>query len=259
MDQIIDTNVTLFHWPFRRMPGDETNQLVEKLRSNGVVEAWAGSFEGVFHRDLTAANERLKKACDDAGKTVALIPFGSINPLLPDWEPDLKSCVEQFGMRGIRLHPNYHGYKLDHPEFVRLLALADERRLMVQIVATLEDERTQPKLMQVPHVDLKPLAELLKPHARLQVVLLNAFRALTIDQAGSLAASGQVFFDIAMLEGVGGIARLAAKVPTERIVFGSHYPLFYFESALFKLRESALAQVQRDLIFTKNARGLTAQ
>lgn len=256
MNQIIDTNVTLSHWPFRRVPGDEPAQLVAKLRAHGVAKAWAGTFEGIFHRDISAANERLTRTCAEAGGGAMLVPFGSVNPVLPDWEHDLKRCVEQFGMRGIRIHPNYHGYKLDHPELARLLALADERKLVVQLVATLEDERTQPQLMLVPHVDLKPLAELLKPHPQLRIILLNGFRALNIDSAAGLAARGNVFFDIAMLEGVGGVGRLAEKVPIERILFGSHFPLFYFESALFKMRESELAQVQRDRILFGNARDL---
>lgn len=255
MDQIVDTNISLSHWPFRRVPGDEPADLVAKLRSNGVVEAWAGSFDGVFHRDLSSVNERLVSLCREHGDGF-LIPFGSINPLLPDWETDLQRCVEQFKIRGIRLHPNYHGYKLGHPEFARLLKMADERKLVVQLVATLEDERTQSHLTQVPHVDLSPLGNLLKHVPGLRVVLLNAFRSLSLDQAAALMSLGQVWFDIAMLEGVGGVSRLVEKVSAERVVFGSHFPLFYFESAKFKMKESALAQIQRDLIQQQNARQL---
>lgn len=255
MDQIVDTNVSLGHWPFRRVPGDEPAELVEKLKSNGVIEAWAGSFEGVFHRDLSSVNERLAATC----RSVApgwLIPFGSINPLLPDWETDLKRCVEQYQMRGIRLHPSYHDYRADHPEFARLLALAAERNLVVQLALLMEDKRTQPHLARVPHVDIKPLAGLLKQHATLRVELLNAFQALSIDQVAELMTAGQVWAEIATLEGVGGVGRLVEKVPSERILFGSHFPLFYFESALFKMRESELAQAQRDSVFRNNARSL---
>ena len=61
--KMIDTNVSLFQWPFRRLPLDETELLIEKLRWLGITEAWAGSFEGVLHRDVTGVNKRLAEAC----------------------------------------------------------------------------------------------------------------------------------------------------------------------------------------------------
>jgi hypothetical protein len=38
----------------RRLPNDETRGLVTKLRRAGVTQAWTGSFDGVFHKDLAA-------------------------------------------------------------------------------------------------------------------------------------------------------------------------------------------------------------
>ena len=43
---ILDTNVNLFRWPFRRLPLDETEKLVAKMRALGITKALAGSFEG---------------------------------------------------------------------------------------------------------------------------------------------------------------------------------------------------------------------
>lgn len=258
MDQIIDTNVTLGHWPFRRVPGDEPAELVAKLKANGVVQAWAGSFDGLFHRDLGAANERLAATCQATAPEL-LLPFGSINPLLPDWETDLQRCVDQYHMRGIRLHPSYHGYKLDHPDFARLLSSAAEKNLIVQIALLMEDKRTQPHLGRVPHVDITPLPELLKPLRQLTLVLLNAFQAVGVDQAATLMLAGQVYFEIATVEGVSGVRRLIEKTAAERVLFGSHFPLFYFESSFLKIRESDLAQGHRDLLLHANARKLLAR
>ncbi len=36
---IVDTNISLSRWPFRRLPGDEPEKLVATLRHRGVVQA----------------------------------------------------------------------------------------------------------------------------------------------------------------------------------------------------------------------------
>ena len=59
---IIDTNVNISRWPFRRLAGDETPDLVARLRKRNVTQAWAGSFDGILHKEgvmrlATAADE----------------------------------------------------------------------------------------------------------------------------------------------------------------------------------------------------------
>src|SRR4051794_8183722 len=112
---IIDTNVSLSRWPLRRLPLDDTGKLVAKLKSSGVTQAWAGSFDALLHKNIAAVNEALMIECRTHGQKM-LLPFGTVNPKLPDWQEDLRRCHEQHHMRGIRLFPNYHGYKLDDPE-----------------------------------------------------------------------------------------------------------------------------------------------
>lgn len=252
---LIDVNVYLGRWPFRRMPGDEAETLVERLRAGGVEQAWAGHFDGVFHRDMAAVNQRLTQLCRSVGGGL-LSPVGSVNPSLPDWDDDIKRCVEQHGMRVIRLHPNYHGYKLDDPVFAQVLDAACERNLIVQISASMEDERTQPALARAAPVDLAPLEAHVNQRAGARVVLLNAFRGATMDLIARLAQSRKVWTDIANLETVGGVERLLPRVPPDRVLFGSHFPLFYWEAAQLKLRESELTDEQRGSIGKLNARSL---
>ena len=50
---MIDTNVHLFQWPFRRLPADDPDEFVLKLKARGVEQAWAGSFEALLNRDVS--------------------------------------------------------------------------------------------------------------------------------------------------------------------------------------------------------------
>ncbi|MSU61535.1 MAG: twin-arginine translocation signal domain-containing protein [Pedosphaera sp.] len=254
---LIDVNVNLSRWPTRRLPLDDPEKLVARLRSRGVTQAWAGSFDGLLHKDLTAVNARLAEECRRHGRGM-LLPFGSINPTQPDWDEELSRCAEVHRMRGIRLHPNYHGYKLDDPAFARLLKLATERKQIVQLALVMEDERMMHPLLRVEPVDTALLVSVLKQTPGLRLVLVNSLHTLRGDALRTLIAAGDVSVEISMLEGVGGVASLLEQVPASRVIFGSHAPLFYFESAELKLKESPLTIEQMRAIRSGNAKRLLA-
>lgn len=252
---MIDTNVHLFRWPFRRLIGDDPGDLVMRLQKKGVTQAWAGSFEALLCRDVSGVNTRLAAACRKHGPGF-LVPFGCVNPKSPDWEEDLRRCHEVHRMAGIRLYPNYHGYTLEEPDFAKLLSLAASRNMIVQIALNMEDTRTQFPLMHVPTVDPGPLAKLLPQLPHLKLILLNARDGVGDDAQGmqGIRSAGNVYFDIAMNEGIGGLDRLIEATSPARVVFGSHYPFFYFESALLKVRSAGLPRDQEHAVHEGNAR-----
>lgn len=252
---ITDVNVSLSRWPFRRLPGDEVEDLVKKLSVCGVTQAWAGSFDGLFHKDVAAVNARLADDCKRC-KPGLLRPLGTVNPMLPDWREDLRRCHEQHHMPGIRLHPNYHGYGLDDPAFAELLTLAERRGLIVQLAVRMEDLRMQHPLVRVPDVDTGPLPALVAGRPALRLVLLNALRTLRGEAITRLTDAGHVYFEISMLEGVGGISKMLTQLALDRLLFGSHFPLFILESAILKLQESELLPSQIAAITQENAQCL---
>jgi hypothetical protein len=130
--------------------------------------------------------------------------------------------------------------------------------LIVQLAAWMEDERCQSPLMPVPTVDPAPLAGLLSGLPDLRLALLNTALVPGDKRLPPLVKAGNVFFDLARLEQIEGLAALLKSVPVERILFGSFSPMFYFESTMLKLRESVLSQTQTGKILEQNARRLLA-
>lgn len=251
---LIDTNAYLGRWPFRRTALDTGEALRDKLRQHQVGEAWVGHLDALLHKNLSAVNARLVEECQTLDPTL-FRPVGAVHPGLPGWREDLRRCVEEHGMRAIRLHPNYHGYALDDPAAVDLLRSAAEHDLLVQIPVILEEERTLHPLVTVPPVGTAPLGGLVADIPGLRVQLLNAFRTLRGLALASLAGRG-IHFDIAMLEGMEGVANLIRQIPAEQVCFGSYAPVFYYESNLLKLRESVLSEEHALAVRSGNARAL---
>jgi predicted TIM-barrel fold metal-dependent hydrolase len=236
---LIDVQVYISRWPFRRLPNDEPARLARSLRDIGVTEAWVGNFDALLHRDVAAVNDATFQECQRLAE-FGWKAVGCINPKLPDWQEDLRRCVESFRMHAIRIHPNYHGYKLADPEFAELLKLASAKGLLVQIALSMEDARTQHPLVQVPRTEMAPLRELLSAHPQAKVMLLNHFHGGRPETAAEGYRAGQVWFDIATLEGVEGVKRLVDAIDADAVVYGSLAPLFYEQSPYLKLVESGL-------------------
>jgi predicted TIM-barrel fold metal-dependent hydrolase len=252
---MIDVNVSLSRWPFRRLPLDEPAALVATLRRLGVTQAWAGSFDGVLHRDVAGVNRRLADDCRAYGDGL-LVPFGTVNPTVPDWRDDVRRCQEEHRMSGIRLHPNYHGYGLDDPRLAALLDEAAGRSLLVQVVAAMEDERTQHPLLRVPAVAPAALAALVTQRPTLRVILLNTTLLPAGDPLKRLVGTGRIWVDTAMLEGVAGIERAVASVGSARLLAGSHAPFYCADAMPLKLQEAALREADLHAIAEGNARSL---
>lgn len=245
---IIDTNVDLFQWPFRRLPLDRTDALLKKLRLLNIGQVWAGSFEGILQRDLTGVNQRLADTCI---KHSELIPIGSVNPELPGWKNDLRTCIETHKMPGIRLHPNYHGYTLQDSRLGQVLELAAASNLLVQIAVTMEDIRTQHPMILTADVDLAPLPQLMEkiPEAKVQILNWRP-RASMIS---SLAKTPGLYFDTARADATDGVSKLIRSLPPGRVMFGSHAPFLIPEAALIRVAEARLNDSELSAVLRSSA------
>lgn len=249
----VDSNVHLGQWPFRHLPDANLATLIPKLKRLGITRAWVASFDGILHRDVAGVNARLATTCRDSNHDF-LVPFGTINPNLLDWEEDLRRCHETHQMAGVRIYPGYHDYLLSSPQFERLLSLATQRGLLIQVTLSLEDTRTQHPRLRVADVDPNPLPALLSRHPNARLMLLNA--RLSPQAIRALAECPQIHFDTARVDGTNGVASLVRATSPQRVLLGTHSPFFIPEANLIKLYESDLSDHDLGLVMRSNAVGL---
>lgn len=263
---LIDTNVNLFQWPFRRLKYSDTPALVAKLKKHRVIEAWAGSFEALLHKDIAGVNERLAAECRDRGQGI-LRPFGTVNLAWPDWEDDVRRCHEVLKMPGLRIYPGYQPFHLGHPDLKRLIKLTHERGLLLQIVFGLEDPRVHHPVLNLVPVVAGPLVAALKETPAARVELLHFSGNASGADLRQLMTETNARIDISRWEGNGAIGRMlgtgpgraTGQVPLDRVLFGSHAPFFPLETAILKLVESPLDATQLQAIIQGNARQLLAR
>ena len=262
--EIIDTNINLFDWPFRRLKYRDTKTLVTKLKKHRVTQAWAGSFEALLAKDINGVNERLAAECKQHRSF--LIPFGTVNLAWPDWQEDLRRCHEIHKMPGIRIYPGYQPFDLGHPDIAALLKITAERNLILQIVFGMEDPRVHHPIINVPQITLRPLLKNLQSTPNAKIQLLHFPNTTEANELAQFTKYPNTYLEISRLEGDGAIARMlgsidglpSARAPLARVLFGSHAPFFPIETALLKLIESPLDHTQIESITNRNAHHLLA-
>src|SRR5690606_5548862 len=258
---IIDTNINLLKWPFREFKYGETDALVSKLKKHHISQAWAGSFEGLFHKNIDAVNRRLADECKKNGRGF-LLPFGTVNIAWLAWKEDLRRCDEEYSMRGIKIFPIYQTFDFAQPEFVELLEELAKRDMILQVVGDIDDLRNIHPIVKVRSVKFEAMVEAVKkvPNAKVELVYWNnRVGGKVLDR---FVEETGVYFDISRIETNGGLGLLiegkpwngtTKPVPAKRILFGSHAPFFPVETNLLKLFESPLEKEDFINIANRNA------
>ena len=135
----IDIHAYVGHWPFRQLRGNSCEELVARMDKFGVQMAVVSNINGIFYKNTQSANEELYRAIKPYHDR--FIPFAVINPTYADWEYDLDVCHRKYGMRGLRLYPQYHDYDMADSACIELVEMARDREMPVAFSLRLTDLR----------------------------------------------------------------------------------------------------------------------
>lgn len=254
---IVDFSAYIGHWPFRPLRHNTASGLLKLMDRHGIDMAVVSNLSSIFYKNAHAGNEEL--ADQLRRHRDRLIPFGVINPTYADWRRDLDVCVEEFGVSGLRLYPDYHNYSLDSAPCAELVNAATDRGLVLCVPIRVTDSRQSSWLFPVPEVPLSAAASLAQRFPQARFVFLNGLRysSCPLGQSNSgLPANYHI-----------GISRLSAVMQDEmssligalgrgRLLFASGMPMKGPGPALTKMDALRATSAVKERILWRNAKAL---
>lgn len=251
---LIDVNAYLGHFAFQQLRCNTADGLLQLMDRKGIDRAAVSSASAITYRNSQAGNEEV--AAEVKSHRDRLIPLAVINPSYVGWRDDLETCHQEFGMKGLRLYPKWHNYKLTDPACRELIAAATERQMAVSIPIRAEDARQRSWLADVPDVPLAELVELVKACPSAQFIFVNGtrFDNSPLGQKGNSLPTNYTI-DLARVSPVmtEELGKLLNNLGADRLVFGSGMPFNYPDPALLNLELLAASDEEREKIRWKNA------
>lgn len=233
---LIDGNAYIGHWPFLQLKYNNFVALSERMEEFGTDISIVSSLNGIFYKNTQFANEELfeeiraKRAYHER-----FIPFAVINPIYNGWRDDFETCSTKMGMKGIRLHPIYHGYELTNPACIELVKMARDRGLPVSLSLRMVDSRPSSWLDVEKEWSLKDVMPIIRAVPDAKFMIVNLANSLVLDEKDTaLLKSSNVIMDTSgrNVTDLGGLLKTYGK---EKICFGTHSPVFDYCTGLLRI------------------------
>jgi predicted TIM-barrel fold metal-dependent hydrolase len=277
-ETIVDANAYVGNFPWTQLDASAPDVL-EVMDSEGIDRAVVSSFDAVFYRNPHPGNREL--ADEIAGHEDRLIPFATLDPTYPAWEDDLAECIEDLGMRGVRLFPLYHDYAVDDPAVIDLMDACAEYGVPVMFVGLLEDKRQHHSNWRHRDYDdigsktwsgdqADALVDVLQASPEVDVVVANAWThaerivrdietsypsGVRLNNATRSGETYVVLDDLYMFFPYQG-EEIVESVGADRLVTGSKLPLLNVQSHYVYTEQLPVSERDRDRVRSENVLSL---
>jgi predicted TIM-barrel fold metal-dependent hydrolase len=226
---IIDLNAFVGTWPSHPVAGD-VEAVRNSLKAYGVDRIFVSPLEAAWCRNPHRFNQQLYQtveALDDVW------PVPVLDPTVATWRKELDKAIEQPEVLLVRLLPAYSPYKL--PEADELMEALIENGLGVIVQTRMEDPRRQHPLAQVPDVPAAEVADAAERHPDLTVIIGGPRVGEIRQLKDRLLKLPNLYADVSQAEGINAMREMVEDGLTEKLVFGSHAPMFIPYSALSRV------------------------
>jgi len=253
---LIDANVSIGHWPFRKLQYNSCDMLLERMSRFGVDRAVVGNFNGIFYKDAEAANAELFKELQSKKKYWdKFIPFGVVNPIFNGWQDDLKRSVQKYGVKGVRMYPKYHRYDLLHPASVELVKRCRDLDLPIALTLRIVDRRPSSWLDIDKEWALADTIPIIKEVPDAKFLILNIANGAYLNEADTeVIKKANVLMDTSG-RALSNLGRLLDQYGKDKFTFGTHAPILDYCTGLLRveaLRENEANDREKNLLRFEN-------
>lgn len=254
---MIDVNVFVGAYPWRRVPGTSPELLLAAMDRVGIGTAWVSHLPSLFWKDPAEGNPWLYEL---GRRFPRLRPVPVIHPGLPHWESDLALAREQ-QVPAVRADPGQLGLAPLGGDMLRLVEACGSAGVPLLAAVRLEDIRGRHPLDTAPELAPWTVRGWLRHDPRVRIVMTHADRGFIeeVHFGSTEAESGRVWWDISWVWGPPDdhLALLLATMGPKRFLFGSGQPLRLPETPVARLDLLDLSPEARGLIEAGNATWLT--
>jgi predicted TIM-barrel fold metal-dependent hydrolase len=264
-----DASVWSGRWPFAPV-GASLAALERELAAQGAEGALVSPAEAVLAPEPQAENLALLAAVRRRRRGFGWLVAAVVDPSRAGWQEAAERCLA-LGARCLKVLPGYHMYPVveggtyagDAPwvaEAARagrqglwgLCRLAAARGVPLAVQMRLQDERGHHPLMRVPGLPAAEVAALAAEHPDARFLACGAY----LRDLGPLGAAPNVWVETSFVEGHDTLAQAVTRVPPERLLAGTHAPLFCPGAGVAKLEAATVPAEVREAVARVNARRL---
>lgn len=250
---IIDVNVFLGSYPFRRVPGTSSAAVLAAMDRIGVGEAWVSHLPSLFWKDPSEGNAWLY---EETARQPRFRPVPAVQPELAHWEEVVADAASRQAP-AIRCDPQYAALDPLGGPLKKLVAVAAELGLPVMMAVRLEDLRQRHPNDVAGDLAPSAVRALLRSHPRARLIITHADRGFIeeVHFGSTPEEQSRTWWDICWIWGPpeDHLATLVNTIGAERFLFGSGMPLRIPENSGAKLDLSGFTRSQRDAIEAGNA------
>ncbi len=250
----VDVNCVLGNWPFRKLYKNTFEDLKKVHKENGIDVGYVSSLNSIFYNDPFEGDEELHETIRDSHYHHIL----TVNPTLPQLKEDIQRGLRMFDIKGVKIYPDYHGYRLSDKPVEELCSLLHEFGLPLFLSVRLEDERLNYLIQPVaPSVD--EISAFFRSHPNNTVLLLTARYAELVALKEHFNSRRNLFFDTSGLKDLlFVIEKLLREINADRLLYGSLHSLYCLRSTLLLVEKACIEDTVKDRILWENAAFLNA-